>query len=382
MVRDICRYQEVPQSAAEPWKRPVVPPGIVLTLFLFGDSVRWWLNRMMATSRPLEERLTLFWHRHFATGGQKVFSPGYMMQQNQTLRSHCGGCFEDLLKAMLIDPALVHYLDLSGNSAEQPNENFARELLELFTLGRGAYSEADVKVLARFLIGWKTRVPSMRVEVNGRDELKAPMRFMELQGQYRVDELIHYLAEHPRTRRTLIEKLWREFAGDQKLSAPTYDRLEERWLKSRGHIISVVRCLFEQPDFHGAPEPRLKSPLEFYLSAMAALDRSQATLGHVQRLFQLGEAPFFPPSVKGWPQQTAWITPTALMNRLEWARELTQELAGDHHLLLLMERIPNSWRALAHHGFPTRGAESAFANCPDGKERLTFLLSHPEFQFT
>ncbi len=381
MVRDICRYQEVAQTAKEPWKRPSIPPGIVVTLLMFGDSVRWWLTRMMTTSRPLEERLTLFWHRHFATGGQKVFSPGYMMQQNQTLRAHCGGRFEDLLKAMLVDPALVHYLDLSGNSAEQPNENFARELLELFTLGRGAYTEADVKSLARFLIGWKTRVPSMKIAVEGRDELKAPMRFMELKGQFRIDDLIHYLAEHPRTRKTLIEKLWLEFAGNQKLDARTFDNLEQRWVESKGHLVSVVRGLLEQPAFIEAEEPRLKSPLEFYLSAMAALDRDQAGLKHVQQLFQLGEAPFFPPSVKGWPTQTAWVTPTALMDRLELAGQLVRELPEDHHLLLLMKRIPQAWRALAHHGFPTTGAESAFAKCDNGKERLTFLLGHPEFQF-
>jgi uncharacterized protein (DUF1800 family) len=281
------------------------------------DLKGWWYREMLATDSPLTERLTLFWHNHFTSGLRKVKAPVLLYRQNLLLRRHAAGNFRELLHAVARDPAMTLYLDNHVNRKDKPNENFARELLELFTLGEGHYSEQDIKEAARAFTGWTIDRHSGAFRFNLYQHDDGVKTFLGKSGKFDGDDILDILLEQPRTAEHVVEKLWREFVSD----TPDPDevrRLAQVFRASGYELRPLLEGLLTAPAFRD-PKNRgtlVKSPAELIVGTLRmfplpALEPPQLVFaGHF-----LGQDLFDPPNVKGWPGGTAWITSNTLLAR-------------------------------------------------------------------
>ena len=240
---------------------PVVAPALVLpvTFLTFAEGILWWMRTLARTVSPLNERLTLFWHRHFATSGAKVFRPGWMFQQNQTFREYGMGSFSELLGQMVKDPALLKWLDADDNPADHPNENLARELMELFTLGIGHFTEHDVKELAKLTTG-KRLTFGGRTPAQPKGAYTGPVSLLGFKGQTDLTETASRLAVHEATAKRLVDLLWSDFVAGS-LAAGERAQLAALWSKTRGNVAVVLRRIFHSPSFFCAPRQRVLSPI-------------------------------------------------------------------------------------------------------------------------
>jgi uncharacterized protein (DUF1800 family) len=285
----------------------------------------WWVYRMLFGPDPLTERLTLMWHGHFATGNLKVDDLSLMRRQNETLRSLCRAPFGRLLHAMLRDPALLVWLDAPENSKGHPNENLARELMELFTLGIGPFSEDDVKQAARALTGWK---------VAGEEARFVPIRhdagtktILGRTGAFDADALAALLLDHPATSRRLAWRLCHEFLGEGAVDDPATGALAEG-LRARDLDIGWgVATVLRSRLFFGDANlgRRVASPIEYAVGAVRALemfDPASSTPVLADWCARLGQDLFDPPNVGGWPGGRAWITTRSAIGRANLAAAL------------------------------------------------------------
>jgi uncharacterized protein (DUF1800 family) len=281
----------------------------------------WWYAEMIATPTPLTERMTLFWHNHFVSGFDGVgYNVHRMWDQNALFRREAGGNFATLLYAMLSDPILLRYLDNQTNRKGRPNENLARELLELFTLGEGNYTEADIKEIARALTGRtieRTTDFGYRFVQGMHDEGgKTFLGAIGLNG----DDVAHVLLAQKRTAQFVTEKLWREFVDTQLPAEAEIERLASVLRGARYEIKPALRALFLSDAFW-APASRgvlIKSPVALIVGVHRDLGLPIVDLAalpvHGRRL---GQDLFEPPNVKGWPGGTLWITPASLVARYD-----------------------------------------------------------------
>jgi uncharacterized protein (DUF1800 family) len=330
----------------EPPSMPTPALVIPVTLVTFGRGVSWWFNTMTGTSVPLAERMTMFWHRHFATSGQKVFRPEWMFAQNMTFRRDGMGPFADLLKSMVADPALLSWLDAHNNPASNPNENLARELLELFTLGRGHYTEQDVQQLAKLTTGRRLAMGGRSIE-NPKDAYKGPVDVLGYRGQYRLKEMAEKLAVHPSTARRMVELLWEDFAACP-LPETLSDRWTKLWCKTRGNVAIILKQMFLSEEFHAAPLQRVNSPVEYWVTCARMLKWNKFGIDDSGTLQKAGELLFFPPSVKGWDLGTALIHPAAVQTRLEIAETIVSSLNDKHFAIRGLAEAPDRARYLQY----------------------------------
>jgi uncharacterized protein (DUF1800 family) len=280
----------------------------------------WWLDRMVSTPAPFAERLVLFWHGHFTSRYFDVLGPRLMYDQLETLRTHGTHNFAALLHAMVRDPALLVFLDNAVNTRRTPNENLARELLELFTLGVGHYGEEDVKALARILAGHSIDFAGDWRYLVRQEELDASAKhFLGRDGVHTLDDAERVILEHPRTAHFIAEKFYREFV------APDIDEREVKRLagvlRQDGYAIRpFLRTLLLGKPFW-APENRgtlVKSPVELLVSFVRTIGLPMADLGMLaQDSRLLGQDLFEPPSVEGWKQGMAWLTHDSLAWRAD-----------------------------------------------------------------
>jgi uncharacterized protein (DUF1800 family) len=277
----------------------------------------WWLREMIATPSPLTERMTLFWHNHFATSQQKVRSTQLMYRQNALLRREALGNFATLLHDIAKDPAMLIYLDNAGSRKQAPNENFAREVMELFTLGEGHYTEHDVKEAARAFTGWsldrETGEYTYRRIWHDYGEKTVLGRTGLLDG----DDVLDTLLSRPETARFVVAKLWREFVS------PTPDAAEvSRWADtfraSHYEVKPLMRAVLTSDAFW-SPANRgalVKSPVDLVVGTLRTFGIKPADLRPaVFACAALGQNPFSPPNVKGWPGGDAWIDSATLLGR-------------------------------------------------------------------
>jgi uncharacterized protein (DUF1800 family) len=292
------------------------------------DSSRlkgWWVYRMLFGPDPLTERLTLLWHGHFATSNAKVDNLALMRRQNETLRSLCRAPFGRLLHAMVRDPALLVWLDAQENAKGRPNENLARELMELFTLGIGPYSEGDVEHAARALTGWKLAGHEARfVPIRHDSGVKTILGHA---GAFDADGLAALLLEHPATSRRLAWRLCHGFLGEAAVESEALDALAEGL---RAHDLDVgwgVATVIRSQLFFDAASlgRRVTSPLDFAVGAVRALemfDPAPSTPVLADWCGRLGQDLFYPPNVGGWPGGRAWITTRSAIGRANLAAAL------------------------------------------------------------
>lgn len=306
----------------------------------------WWLHEMLATPAPLTEVMTLFWHNHFTSSLTKVQAPALLFRQNALLRRHALGNFAELLHAIARDPAMLLYLDNADSRKEAPNENFAREMMELFTLGEGHYGEADLKDAARSFTGWSVDPDTgvFRFRAAWHDD--GGKSLFGQRGQFDGDAVIDLLLARPETAETVVTKLWRQFVSEKPDPAEVR-RLAALFRDGGYEIRPLLAALFSTEAFW-APENRgrlVKSPVDLVVGTLRLFalpvedHRDLAWITH-----RLGQDIFDPPDVKGWPGGTAWITGATLLDR----QAFLARVAGDDARAGLLDRwvaaLPEAWQ--------------------------------------
>jgi len=280
-----------------------------------------WLLRIATSEAPALEKLALFWHGHFATSNEKVKSAALMWGQYRLFRERGAGPFRELLEEIARDPAMLVWLDSNSNGRIRPNENFARELMELFSLGVGNYGERDVQEAARAFTGWHVRADRFWFDPREHDggEKQVLARRGALDGGAVIDACVEYAA----CPRFLAGKLLRFYVND----APDATAIEELAQVLGEHDLAVgpalQRLLSSQLFFSAAARGALiQSPVEFCVASLRALRGTAAWRGLAEATAEMGQALFAPPSVKGWDGQRAWINSRTLLARGRFAEAL------------------------------------------------------------
>ena len=276
----------------------------------------WWAERMLVTRRPLEEKLTLFWHGHFATGNTKVRDTRMMLRQNEMLRANAAGSFRDLLAGILTDPAMLVYLDNGENRKGHPNENFGRELLELFTMGVGNYTEQDIREASRAFTGWTNDVLEFRFDPATHDD--GEKTFLGRTGAFNGDDIIDIILDTPVTADYISAKLYRFFVREE-LDESTRVALGATFRDAGYELKPLLRRVFLSRDFYSPASyaTQVKSPVHLVVSTYRKLGLTALpTIPDFGRLTaRLGQTLFNPPNVAGWAGGRTWITPASLLER-------------------------------------------------------------------
>jgi uncharacterized protein (DUF1800 family) len=282
-----------------------------------GETLKdWWLRRMVVSPRPFEERMTLFWHGHFTSGMREVRNPAYMYRQNEFLRQHALGPFKDLVKGISRDAAMLAYLDNGRNVKGRPNENYARELMELFTMGVGNYTEDDVKQAARAFTGWTTDERG-DFHVRDRQHDNGVKTFLGKTGSFDGDDIVDIIFEQPATARHLAGKLWTAFVEPDPDEA-LLDALAARIRENDYDLRATMRLIFRSDAFYAmkARAALIRSPVELVVGAARSLEAPLDDLQGANRQMQtMGQELFQPPNVKGWDGGRTWITTSTLFIR-------------------------------------------------------------------
>src|SRR5579859_715791 len=283
----------------------------------------WWFNRMLYTQRPLQEKMTLFWHNHFATANSKVANAVLMLQQIQLFRDDGLGSFEALLQKVTRDPAMLIWLDNRQNRKGATNENFAREVQELFTVGIGNYTEQDIHEAARAFTG-HTLDKTQKYTFNKAQHDAGAKTFQGQTGNFDADDILGILVRNPATARFITTKLFSYFVYENPDSS-TIDRLAGTFVSSNFDMRSVLRDLFGGPEFlspqafHG----QIKQPVELVAGSLKALNVQNVGPDVTQFLRRMGQDLLNPPDVSGWKAGSAWINSTTLFERFNWADRLS-----------------------------------------------------------
>lgn len=287
----------------------------------------WWAYRMYAGPDPLGERLTLLWHNHFATSHDKVDDTAVMHRQNEVFRQHGRGPFGDLLKAVVHDPALLIWLDAPANRKGNPNENLGRELMELFTLGVGHYTEADVKEAARALTGWKIGQAVFRNWAPDHDD--GEKTILGQKGHWTGDDLVRMLLEHPATSKRLAWRICEWLMGEKVVDASVIGALAAGL---RAHDLDIgwaVETVLRSQAFFVEKNlgNRVLGPVEFLIGVPRALEcfdppPSSLVLGEWTE--RLGQQLFYPPNVGGWPGGREWLTTQGIVGRANYVAALVE----------------------------------------------------------
>ncbi|GAA3437762.1 DUF1800 domain-containing protein [Kutzneria kofuensis] len=294
-------------------------------------AVQWWLDRMAGTASALPERLTWFWHGHFATSVQKVHSARLMLHQNQTLRTK-GGDFTALAKAMIVDPAMLLWLDGQQNKVGAANENLAREFMELFTLGVGHYSETDVREAARALTGWTVNRDAMTSSLAPKRHDNGGKTVLGITGNLDADGFVDIVLNRPDSARFVASRLWFRLVSATPPAADALDRLVAGYGSQRS-IGGLLRAVLAEPAFRDPATTLVKQPVEWAVGLMRALGVQPSKLPVTQLeagLRGMGQVPFEPPSVGGWPAGQAWLTTSAGLARLHLAQLIAEHADVSH----------------------------------------------------
>jgi uncharacterized protein (DUF1800 family) len=312
------------------------------------DRLRaWWIFRMLKTPEPLVERLTLMWHNHFATSNEKVRDLGAMYEQNNVLRRNCLTNFGTLLPTVIKQAAMLIWLDATANRKEHPNENLARELMELFTLGEGNYSEADVREAARCLTGWTVRGSEFRYVAETHDA--GEKTILGRRGKFGGDELLEVLLEHPATSQRLAWRLCIQFMGEELISTELIDQLasglRDNELSIRWGVEKILRSrIFFSPV---NIRSRIASPVELIIGALRSLELQHAppsTLLLAECLRRLGQDLFYPPNVFGWPEGREWINTRSVLARNRFVQDLVLgRFYSPQSMPLDVEKLPQKY---------------------------------------
>jgi uncharacterized protein (DUF1800 family) len=287
----------------------------------------WWLYRIRYSANPLVEKISVFWHNHFATSNAKVNSVPQMLAQNELIREYALGDFKKLLHGMSRDTAMLIWLDGNANRKRHPNENFAREIMELFALGVGNYTEKDIQEAARAFTGWHVREGAFWKNRQQHDESNKTV--FGQTGPFDGEQIVDLCLKEAACPRFLAMKLAKTFVCPEPSEA-MISQLAERIRQENFQLRPVLRQMFASEWFFQAENRRvvIKSPLDLVLGSLRTLTEPVRWPGVAKLLADLGQNVFEPPSVKGWEGGRLWISSASLLQRANFATELA---TTDHY---------------------------------------------------
>lgn len=365
-----------------------------------GALQQWWIDWMLTSPTPFAERMTLFWHGHFTSDFRKVGNQfPYLYWQNLTWRKHATSDLKTILFQVTIDPAMLRYLDLGSSTARNPNENYSRELMELFTMGPDAFTEDDVRAGATALSGWREPLTQPMVDANlRRAEMRgqtprnlkadtvqvgifepqrgyrgAPLKFLGETKAWSTDAVLDKILQQDATAPFIVRKLLTHFVTPMPADA-FVARLAAGYRRSRYDTKALLRDILMSPEFTAADTYRalIKSPTELMIHTAKALgDRTLTRLiaGQGQGM---GQMLFDPPSVGGWPENESWVSSNTMLARANFVTSAVQSV----------KRLPSAGNA---HNTQIDGVMSAqtlklLNEAMDDRRRWMVLLASPEFQ--
>lgn len=307
-----------------------------------GEVVSWWYGRMVEHQNPLEEKLTLFWHDLYPSSVVKVKAPYPMLAQLHLYRQYGNGNWRTLVKRMAQDPAMLVYLDNARSNKKKPNENFARELFELFTLGEGNYTEEDIMEAARAFTGWSLDRHLWQFQKRARIHDSGSKTVFGLTGKWDGDDVVRLTLDRDRAPEFLAERMWDFFASTPPPKG-LIQQLATNFRKSELSIKTLLRDLFLSPAFYSNAVRRkqIKAPVVWMVNMNRSLELPPLPQGVLRGASRtLGQTLLAPPSVKGWDDGVSWITATTLATRFR----LTQSIL--HRACVRPKSIPGigNWR--------------------------------------
>ena len=286
----------------------------------------WWLQRMATGARPMQEKMVLFWHGHFATSVQKVRNPYYMWRQNELFRRLATGNWQQLLSEAGKDPAMLVWLDQAQSRKNHPNENFAREVMELFSLGEGHYTEKDVTEGARALTGWSLNQQEEKYVYRPFFHDTGIKNYLGQTGNFDGDDVIRIIVSQPQAARFITAKIWNYFAGQEP--SPEFNEAMADVLRKNGsNFKPFLRVMFSSEEFYSPNIVRnqVKSPVVWLVGSVRMLQNEMPPpIVSWGMLRQLGQDIFAPPNVKGWDGGVTWITTNTLLTRYNDAQTLVE----------------------------------------------------------
>ena len=348
------------------------------------EPLAWWAEAATQPTRLIEERLTWFWLDHFATSLRKLPIPYVLWQQLLTIRQHATGNFASLLKAMSNSPAMLGYLDGIHNRRGAINENFAREVMELHTLGTGHYTQTDVAEAARAFTGWTVNVPfaqdMRRLVPDGVENWEAffvtnqhdsgTKTLLGFKGTLDMDGALDVLLDHPATRPRIAAKLFKEIVG-LDADASTTDRLADAFADY--DILALVEAIVAEPVFVSdlAIRSKVRTPFERLVTMLQAFGLPRTgTARHVEWLFGVGFLPFSPPNPAGYPSGPSLLGPHAVVHGFDLTRLVDpRDLPDDPFIALgIFEPLP--------------ATQAAVSQITDPATRLAVVINSPEMMLT
>ena len=378
--------------------KPAEPPQLAAAnapggRFAIAQMQQWWIDHMLRTTTPFAERMTLFWHGHFTSDYRKAGDNTFMYWQNLTWRRMSMTDLRSMLMQVTIDPAMLRYLDLATSTGQSPNENYSRELMELFTMGPGNYTEDDVRQSAKALTGWQVPQPDSFANVtangvtrrlpvftsqksgvfNPRRAFKGDISFLGKTGALDTQGVIDRILTQPATARFIATKVAQEFVSVQPDSA-LITSLADAFRRSKYDMKTLMRAVFTSPQFASAQSYRtlVKSPTELMVHAGRALGVTNAKL-IAGAGAGMGQSLFDPPDVGGWPNNESWISSNTVVERVNFVTAaLSQVKTG----------LPTTSDAVRVHldGVLSPQTASLLNQAADDRARWFITLASPEFQ--
>ena len=284
---------------------------------------KWWLNEMAVTDSPLTEKMTLFWHNHFTSELGKVKWPSLMLDQNILFRKYALGSFADMLRDIAKDPAMIVYLDNRTNKKSHPNENFARELMELFTLGEGHYTEKDIKEAARAFTGWTIDLKTGKFKFNRRVHDFGEKTFLGESGNFDGDDIIEIILKQERTAEFITEKFYKEFIS-YNINQDEVKRIAKIFKESDYQIKTLLYEILTSDDFKDKSKRDLliKSPVELVIGTSRTFnEKTVPSKQFFKRTKNMGQEVLNPPNVKGWQGKKEWMSTNYLMERRNFLKK-------------------------------------------------------------
>lgn len=292
-----------------------------------GQIPAWWLLRLSDTRNPLREKTTLFWHNHFATSNAKVNNAASMIGMVDLLHRHALGHFRDMLQEISKDPAMLVWLDTNQSKKGMPNENYARELMELFSLGIGHYTEQDIREAARAFTGWEIR--DGRAHWNANQHDAGEKTVLGKTGRWKGDDIVRFCVDQPACATFICTKLFRYFVSESLPATPDLiEPLADQFRRSDYNIGEVVATIIRSEVFYSpeAYRTRVKSPVEYAVGIVRGLEGRVPMSALAIALEGLGQRLGYPPSVKGWDGGPTWLNGQTLLFRQNLALALTSTL--------------------------------------------------------
>ncbi len=388
--RTVTRFLDTPPAEPAALDLATTPGG----RFATPELQRWWIDHMLATPTPFAERMTLFWHGHFTSDYRKTADNTFMYWQNLTWRRMSLTDLRSMLMRVTADPAMLRYLDLATSTGTSPNENYSRELMELFTMGAGNYTEDDVRAAAKALAGWQLPRPDSFAPLtvganvtrslpvyasqksgvfNARRAFAGTVTYLGKTAYFDAEAVVDRILAQPSTAGFIASKVAQHFVTNQP-DAAYVGRLADVFRRARYDIKALMHAVITSPEFSAASSYRalVKSPTEFMVHAARAV-----AAGNVSGLIALsgagmGQSLFDPPDVSGWPNNESWISSNTVVERVNFVTRLVAAAPS----------LPSAANAARTHLDGVLAPQTArlSAQASDDRGRWFVLLASPEFQ--